>query len=262
MAHAAPVQTKIPTKIPQPARAATSRPARVKARRAARSRLFASGAGRPATRGDGDPVIGMEYGITIYPAREGRDRWRAVWYENGTRRQCEAVSEERLATRLEKVTERLAADAPDMERPGGDLIAHYLDPDRLPADRQWSRKHAHTQRRLCERFAGPVIGNVLCQDITTWHMQQVVNAAPTAKEGARVHWMISALVGAGIEGGYLASPRLAKVHWQAADRPLPSPQVSVAGESGLWLDPAEIPSAGNVERLGKALAAGRHGERD
>ena len=62
-------------------------------------------------------------------------------------------------------------------------------------------------------------------------MQQVVNAAPTAKEGARVHGMISALVGAGFEGGYLASPRLAKVHWQAAGRPLPPPHVSMAGES-------------------------------
>ena len=27
------------------------------------------------------------------------------------------------------------------------------DPGRLPAGRQWSRKHAHTQRRLWERFA-------------------------------------------------------------------------------------------------------------
>jgi integrase len=74
--------------------------------------------------------------------------------------------------------------------------------------------------------------------------------------------MISALAGAGVEGGYLANPRLAKVHWQAGERPLPPPRVSVAGESGLWVDPAEIPSAHDVERLGKALAAGRHGERD
>jgi hypothetical protein len=35
--------------------------------------------------------------------------------------------------RLEQVIERLAADAPNMERPGADLIAHYLSPDRLPA---------------------------------------------------------------------------------------------------------------------------------
>ena len=262
MVHAAPARTEIPTKIPQPARAGAFRPARRKARRAGRSPVLVGGAGRPATRGDGDLVIELEYGITVYPAREGQDRWRAVWYENGKRRQCEAISEERLAASLEKATERLAADAPKMEHTGADLIAHYLDPDRLPADRRWSRKHAHTQRRLCERFAAPVIGDVACQDIKTWHMQQVVNAAPTANEGARVHGMISALVGAGIEGGYLANLRLAKVHWQAAGRPLPPPRVSVAGESGLLVDHAEIPSAGDVERLGKALAAGRHGDRD
>ena len=216
-------------KNPQPARTGASLPARARAGRPARSPVFASGAGRLATRGDGSPVIELEYGITVYPAREGQDRWRAVWYENGSRRQCEAVSGERLAARLEKVTERLGADAPNMERTGADLIAHYLDPDRLPADWRWSRKHAHTQRRLCERFAVPVIGDVACQDIKTGHMQQVVNAAPTAKEGARVHGMISALVTAGIEAGYLANPRLAKVHWQAGDRPLPPPRVSVAG---------------------------------
>ena len=262
MAQSAPSRTKKPTKNPQPARIGASRPAPARSRRAARSPAFAGGAGRPATRGDGNPVIELEYGITVYPAREGQDRWRAVWHENGSRRQCEAVSGERLAARLEKVTERLAADAPNMERTGTDLIAHYLHPDRLPADRRWSRKHVHTQRRLCERFAFPVIGDVACQDIKTWHMQQVVNAAPTAKEGPRVHGMISALVAAGIEAGYLANPRLANVHWQAGDRPLPAPRVSVAGESGLWVDPGEIPSADDVERLGKALAAGWHGERD
>ena len=59
-----------------------------------------------------------------------------------------------------------------MERPGADLIAHYLDLDRLPVDERWSRKHAHTQRRLCERFAALIIGAVTCQDITTCHTQQ------------------------------------------------------------------------------------------
>ena len=56
-------------------------------------------------------------------------------------------------------------------------------PDRLPAQRQWSRKHANTQRRLCERFAAPVINAILCQDITTGYMQQIVNAAPTPGRG-------------------------------------------------------------------------------
>jgi hypothetical protein len=44
--------------------------------------------------------------------------------------------------------------------------------------------------------------------------------------------MISALVSAGLDSGYLANPRLAKVHWQAGDRPLPAPP----GEHsrGIW----------------------------
>jgi integrase len=149
-----------------------------------------------------------------------------------------------------------------MTKPGAALIAHYLDPDRLPVQERWSRKHSHTQRRLCQRFAAPVIAAVACQDIKTGHMQKVVNAAPTAGEGDRVHRMISALVTAGIDAGYLVNSRLAKVHWQAGDRPLPAPTVSVAGESAQWVDPAEIPSDGEIGKLGRALAAGVHGDRD
>jgi hypothetical protein len=217
----------------------------------------------------GRVVIELDFGITVYPPQpvpEGNEkkkrptRWRAVWYEEGQRQQCESVREGKLAAKLEEVKERLEADAPKMKRSGADLIAHYLDPDRLPADRQWSRKHAHTQRRLCERFATPVIGTVTCQEIKTRHMQQIVNAAPTAGEGARVAGMISALVGAGIKDGYLANPRLAKVHWQVAGRQLPPAQVTVAGESAMWVDPAEIPADDDIGKLGQALAHGTHGD--
>ncbi len=93
-------------------------------------------------------------------------------------------------------------------------------------------------------------------------MQQIVNAAPTAGEGDRVHGMLSALVAAGIEAGYLTNPRLAMVHWQAGDRPLPAQRVTVSGESALWVDSAEIPSDGDIGKLGRALAVGVHGERD
>ena len=212
--------------------------------------------------GPSRPVIELEFGITVYPARVEHGRWRAVWYEEGERQQCEAATEEKLAGRLERVTERLRADAPNMRRPGAALIAHYLDLDRLPVDARWSRKHAHTQRRLCERFAAPVIDAVTCQDIKTEHTQAIVNAAPTAGEGARVQGMISALVSAGLDGGYLINQRLAKVHWQAGERTLPAPTVTVAGESALWVDRAEIPSHDDISKLGQALGAGRHGERD
>jgi hypothetical protein len=140
--------------------------------------------------GAGRPVIELEDGVTVYPARFDGDRWRAVWYEDGERRQCVARSEDRLAGKLARVAERLAADAPKMRRPGAHLIAWYLDLDRLPAERRWSRKHADTQRRLCARFAVPVIGTLTCQDIKTRHTQAIVDAAPTAGEGERVRRMI------------------------------------------------------------------------
>ena len=208
------------------------------------------------------PVIELQFGILVYPPRDAGRPWRAVWYENDQRRGCESVCEEKLALKLDKVAERLSVGACNTERPGGDLVAWYLDPDRLPVDRRWSRKHAHTQKRLCERFIAPVIGEIACQDIRASHMQDIVNAASTAGEGDRLRGTMSALVAAGVKGGYLVNPRLGDVHWQARGRELPAPKAAVTGESGQWVDPAEIPSSGDVGGLGRALAAGKHGERD
>jgi hypothetical protein len=199
--QAAPAIVKIPATSRQPGRStAARREKRTAAGSPAAGRVFASGAGRTATRGGGE-VIELEDGITVYPAREEPGRWRAVWHENGERQQCEASTGEKLAVKLEKVTERLQADAPGMKRPGAALIAHFLDPDRLPVDERWSRKHADTQRRLCEGFAGPVISAVTCQDIKAGHMQEIVNAAPTPGEGGRVRRTISALVKAAWKAG-------------------------------------------------------------
>jgi integrase len=261
----APSQSKIPTKIPQPARAGANRPTSPaggapRSRRAAQPGVQLRGNARAANRRDGRVVVEVEGGVTVYPAREQGGRWRAVWYEDGVRRQCEAASEDRLAARLEKVTERLMADAPNLERPGADLIAWYLSPDRHPAARPWSAKHADTQRRLCERFAAPVLAAITCQDIKVAHMQRAVNAAPTPGEGARLHRCLSAMVTAGITGGYLTNPRLREVHWQPGNRPAPAPQVSMQGEAAQYVDPAEIPAAADVARLGRALAAGRRGD--
>ena len=221
-----------------------------------------SGGARESVRQPDRLVVEVGLGILVYPPQAAGEPWRAVFTENGQRRFRQAATEAGLAAKLEKVRERLAAGAVGMERPGADLIAWYLDPDRLPVQDRWSRKHAHTQRRLCALYAAPVIAEVSCQDIRPWHMQQVVNEAPTAGEGDRVRRMISALVTAGIDGGYLVNSRLAKVHWQAGDRPVPAPAVGVAGESAQWVDPAEIPSDDDIARLGQALAAGAHGDSD
>jgi hypothetical protein len=75
------------------------------------------------------------------------------------------VCEEKLAGKLEKVRLRLAMDAANATKPGAELIAWYLNPDRLPVAARWSSKHADKQRQLCQRYVAPVIGTVTCQDI-------------------------------------------------------------------------------------------------
>ena len=264
MALAAPAETKINTNPTQPERGRTPRrsPGKAKAVGRGHGPARVTGDTRESVRDSARVVVEAGCGILVYPPEQVGEPWRAVFTENGRRRFRQAMTEAGLAAKLAKVTERLRAGAPDMERPGADLIAHYLDPDRLPVARRWSRRHADTQRRLCQRFAAPVIAAVTCQDITPGHMQQIVNAAPTASEGDRLHRCLSAMVTAGIKAGYLANPRLREVHWQAAGRPVPEPAASTSGESALWVDPAEIPASADVARLGQALALGRRGELD
>ena len=74
----------------------------------------------------------------MYPPRDKGGRWRAVWHEDGERQQCESVSEDKLAAKLEKVRQRLATGAANMTKPGANLIAWYLNPDRLPVADRWA----------------------------------------------------------------------------------------------------------------------------
>ena len=142
---------KIPTESPQPARGAVSRARKTAAKPKATGRVVGVET-RAATRGDGE-VIELDLGIAVYPSRDKGGRWRAVWHEDGERQQCESVSEDKIAAKLEQVRQRLTTGAANMTRPGADLIAWYLNPDRLPVASRWSRRHADTQRRLCQRFA-------------------------------------------------------------------------------------------------------------
>ena len=55
-----------------------------------------------------------------------------MFTEGGRRRYRQGATEAKLAAKLAAVTERLEADAPDMERPGADLIACGSTPPRSP----------------------------------------------------------------------------------------------------------------------------------
>lgn len=146
---------------------------------------------------------------------------------------------------------------PTCSAPAADLIAWYLSPERHPAGQAWSRKHTHTQQRLCQRFLLPVLGGMVSKDILVAHTQRALNAAPTAGEGARLRRCISALVSAGLAGGWLVNARLKEVHWQLGDREALAPEVTLAGEAAQYVDPAEIPGPADVVKLGQALAGCR-----
>ena len=80
MASTAVSRTKIPTKIPQLQHVGVSRPHRAGGQsRAERGAARVSGDARKATRGDDRVVVVTDCGVTVYPAREPGDRWRAVW---------------------------------------------------------------------------------------------------------------------------------------------------------------------------------------
>ena len=119
MARTALSHSKIPTKIPQLwlAEGGEAAPAKARARHAPRgATTLVNGDLRRGTRGEDRVVVEVEGGVTVYPARHPGDRWRAVWYENGRRRQCQAASEDGLAARLEKITFVPDANARAQER--------------------------------------------------------------------------------------------------------------------------------------------------
>jgi hypothetical protein len=147
MTQAAAAIFQIPTVPPQPSRAKSSRAVAAKPRAASLNVIPITGVStRAATRGDGE-VIELDYGITVYPPREAGDRWRAVWHENGKRKQCGRSRKRRSPGSWKRVRRRLAAGASNATRPGADLIAWYRNPDRLPVAKRWSRRHADNQRR-------------------------------------------------------------------------------------------------------------------
>jgi hypothetical protein len=126
MAREASERTKIPTKIPQPVH------------RGARP------AGRPAN--------------DSRPAREEHGRWRAVWHESGERQQCEAASEDKLDAKLVKVTERLAADAPNMKLPGA---SHSLVTGASIHRATSSLRHTSQLRPVLTIFSALLMSSVL-----------------------------------------------------------------------------------------------------
>jgi hypothetical protein len=98
VAQSALPKSKINTDITQPARQRAGRKASVgKKRGGSRGQGRISGDTRDSVRGGTREVIEMELGITVYPPKADGEPWRAVFAENGQRRNRQAVTEAELA---------------------------------------------------------------------------------------------------------------------------------------------------------------------
>jgi hypothetical protein len=101
MARSALPKSKINTEITQPARQRGGRKAPAGEKRGgSRGQSRISGDTRESVRGGAREVIEVEYGITVYPPLEAGDTRRAVFIENGQRRNRQASSEAELAAKL------------------------------------------------------------------------------------------------------------------------------------------------------------------
>ena len=59
-------------------------------------------------------VIELEFGILVYPPEADGEPWRTTFTEHGQRKYRQGATEAKLAAKLEKVAERLRADAVNM----------------------------------------------------------------------------------------------------------------------------------------------------
>jgi hypothetical protein len=114
MALAAPAKSKINTEATQ----LTSNQIAQRGQSGGKAARNTRGAVRMA--GDArDPVrvvVEVGCGIVVYPPEEAAMPWRAVFAENGRRRYRQAMTEAELAAKVERVKERLAAGAANLER--------------------------------------------------------------------------------------------------------------------------------------------------
>jgi hypothetical protein len=142
----------------RPAAGAAKRgPRRVQAR--------VAGDSRESVRDPARLVVEMDHEITVYPPEAEGEPWRAVFTGNGQRRYRQATTEDKLVAKLAKVTERLAADAPNMECPGpnsdvsslGTSVAHPRL--RRVALSLWSEPETNTMTLTCgyvRRYMAPI----------------------------------------------------------------------------------------------------------
>lgn len=198
-------------------------------------------------------VLEFDLGVRVYPpAREG-GYWRIRWEERRHSKDTSAKDQAAAIKKAQDIVERLRRSVPtELGRArGAHLVAHYLDPARRPPRvAQWSVKHREEQTRICEKYVLPVIGEVSCRELTRADFQDIINLASTASVAHHIRRTLTALMGAGLEEGYVMAGRdlLRGVRWQGETTVANEPVDRAVTED-------EIPTVIAVHELAAAAAA-------
>jgi integrase len=198
-------------------------------------------------------VLEFDLGVKVYPPKREGGYWRVRWEERRQPKDTPAKDQTAAIKKAQDIVERLRRSVPtELGRAKGEhLVAHYLDPNRRPPRvTQWSIKHREEQTRICEKYVLPVIRDVSCRELTRADFQDIINQAATASVAHHIRRTLTALMGAGLEEGYVMVGRdlLRGIRWQGTTVIEPEPADPAVTED-------EIPTVAAVHELAAATAA-------
>lgn len=150
---------------------------------------------------------------------------------------------------LTREADLLRGATPKTEKPIRDGIAYWLDPERPTPRGGWGPSHRHHMNAYARVYFLPTFGRERCMDLRRSHIQQCVNAAPTASEGRNIRRAAASLIGALRQGDFLLDNQvldLSNVFWHGVQQGGP---VSTSGEAREFVSTWSRPSNDQVRRL-------------
>lgn len=159
---------------------------------------------------------------------------------------------------LAREADLLRGATPQSEKPVADGIQYWLDPERPTPRGGWGPSHRHHMNAYARVYFVPSFGRERCMDLRRGHIQECVNAAPTASEGRNIRRAAASLIGALRQGDYLLDNQvldLSNVFWHGVQE---SSSTSLSGEVREFVPTWSRPSHHQVERL--RLAAEQTGK--
>lgn len=216
---------------------------------------------------DGSEAWTTPRGLVLVTApRSPTAYYRLQWQgPDGRRRQTTGgrTFAKAWAKALARETDLVSGATSKSEEPCSAGIAYWLDPRRPTPRGGWGESHRSNMEAYARNYFIPSFGRVRGMDLRRTHIQQCVNAAPTASEGRNIRRAASSLIGALRQGEFLLDDQLidlANVFWHGIE----------VGHAGVAIDSGELPQfvpvwkrPSNEQVRALRLAAertGRHGK--